>query len=161
MTTTGKIGLGVGIALLGLFALKFAIGRPTDEEAIQAALKEALQASREGRPGVVLDFVSRSLKVNDEQQSAGRGEIGNYIRQAKPDIEILNPKPVITGDSATIVSPVKVSIRIAMVQSPPMTLNARIGLTRETGRDWLIIPVPKWRVSEITTDQVPGELIGN
>lgn len=162
MTAPAKVGLGFGIALVVLFGLKFALGRPTDEEAIQAALQEALEASREGRPGAVLDFVSRTLKVNNEEaQNAGRGEVANYIRNAKPDIEVLNPKPVINGDTATIASPVKVSVRIAMVQTPPMTLNARIGLAKETGREWLIIPVPKWRVTTIEADNIPGELMGN
>ncbi|MBL8047097.1 MAG: hypothetical protein JNJ45_00290 [Chthonomonas sp.] len=162
MTTASKVGIGFGIALVALFGLKFALGRPTDEEAIQAALKEALQASREGRPGAVLDFVSRNLKVNSEEaQGAGRGEVANYIRNAKPDIEVLNPKPVITGDTATIASPVKVSVRIAMVQLPAVTIDARIGLAKESGREWLIIPVPKWRVTEIQADNIPSELTGN
>lgn len=153
-----KISIICPLALVGILFAKAWLGRPTDEQAIQAELTSAIKASREGRSGVVMDFISSKFKMTGAEVDPSNPQIAKFIKDARPDVEILNPQPAITGNTALIQSKVNVKMKMAMVSAGEMTVDAKIYLERETAREWLFIPVPKWRITKIETDGVPGEL---
>ena len=142
------IGIGAA-ALVSALCIPMFFG-PSDQKLIKEALQESVKASREGRPGGVMDYLSSSLKVNEEDVE-NRGEIGRYIKNARPEVVIENPTPVITGDTATVVSPVTVTFSIGPVSQPARIERVVITLAKETGTRFLIFPAPKWRIKEITT----------
>jgi len=143
------IGLVIALGLASGFGL---FGGPSDRELIEIALKDAIQASREGRPGGVLDFISKRFEVNGEQY--GTRDISNTIKDMRPDVEIERPAPTITGDSATITSPVRLSVSL-----PPVGMNissVTIHFARENGTNWLIFPTKKWRMVRI---EIPDDVV--
>lgn len=140
----------IGSAVVVLLALLAApmIFRPSDDVLIKEALDESVKASREGRPGGVMDYLSSSLKFNDDD-SASRGEIAQYIKRAKPDIVIANPAATINGETASVVSPVTVTFSWGPVSKPIQLDNVEILLAKETGTKFLVVPTVKWRIREI------------
>lgn len=147
MATT--IGL---LVALGLASGSGLFGGPSDRELIQIALKDAIQASREGRPGGVLDFISKRFEVNGEQY--GTRDISKTIKDMKPDVEIERVEPTISGDAATITSPVRLSVSL-----PPVGMNissVTIHFARENGTKWLIFPTKKWRMVRV---EIPDEVV--
>ena len=143
------IGLLVALGLASGFGL---FGGPSDRELIQIALKEAIQASREGRPGGVLDFISKRFEVNGEQY--GTRDISKTIKDMKPDVEIERPEPAITGDSATITIPIRLSVTL-----PTVSMNmssVKLHFARENGTKWLIFPTKKWRMVRV---EIPDDVV--
>src|SRR4051812_25538220 len=101
--------LGIVVALILLRVTIFA-PQPDDQALIQNALKDSIEASKEGRPGGVLDFLSSKFKINSE--SPGRFDIAKFIREHKPDITVYNTKAIISGDTARIETPVEVKLSV-------------------------------------------------
>ena len=103
--TSGKKILGVtggvvAVLVLGKIGLGF-LHQPDDKTLILEAVQEAQKASREGRPGGVLDFLSvASLKVNDQDATGSRRDIADYIKKQKPDIQFKEVDPKIFGETA-------------------------------------------------------------
>lgn len=152
----------VGLALLALGGLAIFVyaNRPSDQEQIQMALDEAVRAARNGEPGPVIDFISGRASL-DGESGASRGEIGKYIMRSKPDVEILQKKPLIDGDKATIMSPVKVTARILTMEQTFELGQVRIDLEKESATQWGIFPTTKWRVVSVQTgERNSRELIG-
>lgn len=146
--------VAIAVALLAFVGYGLFAPSPSDEEQIKAALAESLKAGKEGRPGSVLELLSRNFKVNEEQV-VGRRDIGQYIRDYKPNIEIRNQTPTVSGDSAEIVSPAKVSISV-----PPVSIDIRqvtLGFKKEHTTRMLIFPAKDWKLESVT---VPEEVVG-
>lgn len=135
------VGAGAG---LGLF------GGPSDKELIKVALDEAIQASKEGRPGGVLELISQRFAVNGE--SYGTRDISKTIKDMKPDVAISNPEPTVKGNSATITSGVNLSVMAMTTNIPDVTLK----FAKESGTKWLIFPTKKWRLVEVS---IPNTVI--
>lgn len=145
-------GLAVLIVGLGVAFGFGAFGGKSDKELIQVALDEAIQASKEGRPGGVLDFISRRFEVNGEQYATR--DISKTIKDMKPDVEISNPEPTISGDTATITSPVRLSVSLPPVG---MDLNqVEIHFAKEMGTKWLVFPTKKWRMTKV---DIPDDVV--
>ncbi len=143
------IGIAV-VVLLGVLAFPFVFG-PSDQQLIQQALDDSVAASREGRPGGVLEYLSHSLKYNDEAVG-NRSEVATFIKNSHPQVVIENPTPTINGNTATIVSPVTLTFGLGPVGTPVRLQKVEITLSKETGTRFLILPSPKWRVSEVKAD---------
>jgi len=152
MTSGSKIlGVTAGVVLLlvvGKVGLGF-LNQPDDKTLIVEAVKEAQKAGREGRPGGVLDFLSTSLKVNETEATGSRGQIADYIKNQKPDIEFTKIEPQIFGDEARIESPATVKIGIGPISQDITIPNTVINLKREDDKEWFIIPKKKWKITEI------------
>jgi len=156
--TTILIGL-VLLALGGLAIFVYA-NRPSDEQQIQIALDDAIRAARNGEPGPVIDFISGRATL-DGEGGASRGDIGKYIKQSKPDVVVLQKKPTIHGDKATIMSPVKVTARILTMEQSYELGQVRIDLEKESATQWGLFPTTKWRVVSVQTGEINSrELIG-
>jgi hypothetical protein len=152
MTSGKKILSATGGLVLLLLVGKIGLGfmnQPDDKTLIAAAIKEAQNAGKEGRPGGVLDFLSVSLNVNGSDVEGNRGEIAKYIKNSKPDIELTNIEPIITGEEARLESPANVKIGIAMLSKTVTIPNVVVNLKKEVGRDWFIIPRKSWKITQI------------
>lgn len=151
MVIGGTLGLALFVAAgIGLF------GSETDEQQIDKALKNSIQASKEGRAGGVLEYLSRDFALN-EQKFSGM-QISQRIKESKPNVEVLNPKPTIgTDGTATIESPVKLSLSL-----PPISLDLQkvtITFEREDARRMLFFPTKQWRMKEVrVSDETYQEL---
>lgn len=152
---------GILVLLIGVRVV-MGLSGADDKKLIQEALAESIKASKEGRPGGVMDKISDKLVVNSEQ--VGKSQIGNVIRDMKPDVEVLKQDPIITGEEAQITSPVrlKVSLPIGNGTAFDQTINdVTLIFAKESATDWLIIPTTKWRLREVKLpDDVMNQIGG-
>jgi len=149
MGKSGKTFVWIGLALLAVIVVRIGIGmanRPNDTQLIHEALNEAIKASKEGRPGGVVELFSRNLKVNDIDVSPNQGQIANFIRTQKPDVTVTKTTPSISGDEARIVSPVELDMGMFGKRNID---NVTLIFKREDATDFLIIPSSKWRLIEV------------
>jgi hypothetical protein len=151
MTTSGKVLMIVsGVLILGLGG-RAAIGlmsRPNDQQLIEVALDESIQASKEGRPGGVMDKLSTNLKFNDMDTSSNRRQIADYIKNSRPDVDVLDKTAVITGEEARIVSPVKLTINLLGERTMDLDEVTMI-FRKEEDRAYVLFPTRKWKLSEV------------
>src|SRR6266852_617772 len=143
-----KFAIGIVIVLALVFGVKaFMTSRQSDETLVRKALTEAIKASKEGRPGGVMDYLSDQLKLNN--QEPGRRQIADFIKNSHPEIEVQNADPVIRESERTaqINSEVRVKFSLpggmAVDKSIP---NVTMKFQREDSRVWLIIPSKQWRL---------------
>lgn len=135
---------------------------PDDKQLVRQALADSIKASKEGRPGGVMDKISNKLTVNDTEVGQ-MGNIANFIKQSRPDVEVLTPDPVILGDEARITSPVKVSMSLPGGAGFDRTIdNVILIFAKEDSMTWLIFPSKQWRLKEVKMpDDVMGQLSQN
>ncbi|MBC8066316.1 MAG: hypothetical protein H7Y17_15910 [Chlorobia bacterium] len=137
------------VVLVGVRVI-MSLGAPDDRKLVREALAESIKASKEGRPGGVMDKISDKLTVNNERFN--KGSIGNWIRDMKPDVEVLKQDPVIIGEEAQITSPVRVklSMPIGTGSAFDQTIEGvTLVFAKESAMDWLVIPTTKWRLKEV------------
>jgi len=96
------------LALIGMFVASL-LNQPSDKQLILQALDESIAASRAGRPGGVLEYLSRNLTWNGDE-GVNRMEIADYIKRAKPEVTVMHREVVLDGDTATITTPVNVKL---------------------------------------------------
>lgn len=146
--TAKTIGIIAGVILV-LFVARIGLSmasRPDDQKLIQNALAEAVKASKEGKPGGVMDLLSKNLKVNDQEVGANGRQIADFVRQQKPNITVLEPQAQITGEEGRIVSPVE----LELFPFGKRTLNEVTMIFRkEDATEYLVLPVTKWRLTEV------------
>ena len=136
----------------GLIVLYFATA-PSDEELIDQAIKDSVIASKEGKPGGVLDHLSRSLTFNGMPVS-DRSEIAKYVRLARPDVVFGPYTPVVEGDSATVRADVAVKIQFQSLQMDQTVRGVEVELARETGFRWVVFPASKWRIASVSAPEM-------
>ena len=166
--TSGKKILGVtggvvAVLVLGKIGLGF-LHQPDDKTLILEAVKEAQKASREGRPGGVLDFLSvASLKVNDQDATGSRRDIADYIKKQKPDIQFKEVDPKIFGETAIMETSATVKVSLGPISQEVPIPKATINLKKEEDREWFIIPKKSWKITEINASlgDLPSLPLGN
>jgi len=142
------IAAGILVILIGIRTI-MTMGKPDDKQLVREALQESITASKEGRPGGVMDKISDKLTVNS-QQVASMNQIANWIRDSKPDVEVPKQDPVIMGDEAQITSPVRVKLTLPGGSGFDQTIqDVTLIFAKESATDWLIIPARKWRLKEV------------
>ncbi len=146
------------VALVGIRVAVSSMNAPNDQEQIQLALAESIKASKEGRPGGVMDKLSANLKLNEMDTSGNRNQIANYIRESKPDVNVLEKTAVITGDEAQIKSPVQLSVNLLGQKMERQMEDVTLIFRRENDRAYLIFPTKKWKLAEI---RVPEESVSS
>ncbi len=152
-----------GLVLLG-FALLLVLGRiglglvrpPDDARLIREAIAEAAKASREGRPGGVLDALSSEASLNGQTAESPR-QIADVVRRLQPDLQIASIEPTITGDEARVVSPAKLTLGLLGAKRTYDVARLTVVLGREDDRDLLVIPTHRWRVRRV---EVPEDVLG-
>lgn len=160
MSAKAKVAVVLVVVVGLLAAVRFGLFSPkaSDQELIETALTEALQAAKEGRSGVVLDFISKQFTANTDFP-IDRAQIARYIRENHPDVEVLNKKATVSGDSAFIVSPVRASIGFQGMKMSHQFDDVRLVFRREDSLEWLIFPSKKWRLVEVVAPGI-SELEG-
>lgn len=143
----------VGVAVvLGIVRVGIAVAtKPDDQKLIEAALAESVKASKEGRPGGVMDFLSDRLKINNTDPGS-RTQIANFIRDSRPDVVVSNHRAVITGDEARIVSPVDVQMNFLGQMQNRHLSEVTLTFRKEEATEYLVIPTTKWRLVDV---QIP------
>lgn len=121
---------------------------PNDQALIREALRQSVEASREGRPGGVLDVLSSQFEINNEAPGT-RGQIAQFVRDSKPDVEVKNQEAVITGDLATIVSPVHLKVSFLGQTIDQEFPSVEITFRKEDSTRWLIVPTREWKLAEV------------
>ncbi len=151
------------VLLVGVRIL-MSLGGQDDKKLVREALAESIKASKEGRPGGVMDKISDKLTVNNERV-ASMSQIANWIRDSKPDVEVLKQDPVIMGDEAQITSPVRVKLSMPIGNGTAFDQtisNVTMVFAKESAYDWLIIPTTKWRLKEVKIpDDVMSQFAGS
>jgi hypothetical protein len=145
------------ILILALLCVLFVGGKvlisdgnpPDDRKLIQEALTESITASKEGRPGGVMDKLSANIKVNDQNVNGNALEISRFIRDRKPDVEVENTDPEFRGDEATIVSPVTITVSLLGQSISRRLKEVTLVFKKEPDREFLIIPISRWKLAEV------------
>lgn len=148
--------LGLFIALIaGRFIYGMAV-KPSDEQLIQQALKDALDGSKQGRTGSLVDLISSKLAVNGA--SPGVRQVADFVKKSRPDVKLANSEPVVTGDTAQITSDANVSANFLGTTQSIDLKNVQLVFKKEMGTDWMIFPTTKWRLTDVNVspDQLPA-----
>lgn len=143
---------GIAAALLVLVVVRvITASHVSDAELIRNSLDESLRAGREGRPGGVLEFLSRSLTVNDGE-SVSRRQIARFVRDSKPKVTVENRKPVISpdGETAVILTNVSVNVDYLGMKLDRELPNVEINFRKEPDTQFLVFPATKWRIVSVT-----------
>jgi hypothetical protein len=129
---------------------------PNDQELIQTALADSIKASKEGRPGGVMDLLSDKLKLNEMDTSGNRRQIAQFIKENQPDVNVLNKKAVIAGDEAQIISPVQLELNFLGQKVSRNMDEVTLVFRKESDREYLIFPTTKWKLAEV---RVPEDAV--
>lgn len=151
------VGL-VLVILVGGTVIRSATRREDDKTLIQQALADSIQASKEGRPGGVMDKLSDNLKFNGQNEGGNQYEIARYIRSSKPDVIVENTDPVVEGDEAKIVSPVTLTLSLLGQSTSRHMKEVTLVFRKEEATEWLVIPTRRWKLAEV---QVPESSVAD
>ena len=141
------------VVLVGARAV-LSMGGGDDKKQIVEALQESIKATKEGRPGGVMDKISDHFTINDTDVVA-RGQIINWIKNLKPDITVSHQDPVITGDEAQITSPVSIKGKGMGIDFDRTVEGITLIFAKESATEWLVIPTKKWRLKDV---KVPDDI---
>ena len=137
------------VLVIGGKAIYAVLNPPDDKALIKAALNESIKATKEGRPGGVIDKLSMNLKYNGESEAGNQTEIARYIRNSRPDITVEKPEPVVVGDEARIVTPVDLNLDQLGMKMSKHLKDVTLVFHKEDARDWFIFPNQKWKLAEV------------
>ncbi len=143
----------LALLIVGRVALHF-VRTPDDKTLIHEALMRSVDASRQGEPDGVLELFSRNLEVNDIRVG-NRKEMIDFIKKQKPNIEVQKVEPLVNGDEASLVSPVRILGTVPII-------NREIDVTvpevtfvfqKESGTRWGIVPTKVWKLTKVYLPQ--------
>lgn len=142
--------LGILLVLLvGGRAILTVLHPPNDKSLIVEALAESIKASKEGRPGGVMDKLSDNLQLNGENEHGNQTQIARFIRNSRPEVTVADMDPVVTGDEATIRSAVDLKVELLGFNQSRHMKDVTIVFRKEEDRDWLIFPNRRWKLAEV------------
>ncbi|HRF58746.1 MAG TPA: hypothetical protein PLH94_02395 [Fimbriimonadaceae bacterium] len=144
--------VGLVVGLIAILVVRSTLFGPSDRQLIDQAIQESIQASRDGRPGGVLEYLSQSFKLND-QDPGSRRNIAQFIKQSKPEVTLAAHEPVIEGDMASIVTDAQVNVDYLGMKMDGTLQGVRIVLQKEQGTKWLVFPDKQWRIVSVTAPQ--------
>ncbi|MEA2553375.1 MAG: hypothetical protein QOJ65_1551 [Fimbriimonadaceae bacterium] len=147
---------GSVLLLATLLVLRFTIfaPKPDDQKLIAEALRQSIQASKEGRPGGVLEILSNKFKIN--QQSPGRFDIAKFVRENKPDVEVSNSHAIVSGDTARIDTPVRVKVSFLNQNFDQTIDNVTLVFQKEDTYRYVVFPTRQWRLTDV---EVPANAV--
>lgn len=151
-----QIGIVLAVIAAVLVGFQFVGSGESDQQMIQSALDESLEASREGRPGSALDLLSKSFEVNG-MTILNRAEVAKYIQQQKPDISLATTVAEIQGNRAFIRTDVTLSTS-GLIKFSGTIPNVELEFAKESATKLLVIPTKRWRLVKVT---VPPDSINS
>ena len=131
--------IAVVIVVIGWFMFG---PKPSDSDQIKNALESALKASKEGRPGGVVEFLAGDVVVNGNHYDVNR-QFTSFIRRFHPDITVGAVNPDINGDSATVTSDIQFTVFNKTVSLPGVTFTFK----RVHETKWLVFPSDDWKIT--------------
>ena len=149
----------VGIAILAT-VMRFTLfgNNASDQELIKGALKESIEASKEGRSGSVIELLSDQFEVNGQQP--GTAQISRMVKEYKPEVEVSNDDPVIAGETAEIISPVKLKLKFPLSQSFEIS-DVKFHFQKEQATTLIFFPTKKWRLRSVELPDDAMKQLGN
>lgn len=150
-----KIGIGVGLAILVVFAIASMVSLwfgPSDEELVKKSILASTSAAASGQSSEVLDGLSKKFSFGEDVPN--RFDISKVIKNSRPKITVLDVNPRIEGDMATVVSDVFVEGDFMGMQLNNTFESVTITLKKETGFEGLL-PKKKWRISRVDAQDLP------
>lgn len=129
--------------------------QPSDQEQITEAMNNAVKASREGRPGGVVEYLADSFEVNNTKYDVSR-QVADAIQKYHPDIELSTTQAKVNGDSATVSTDVKLRILSKSISIPDVTFK----LHKDVETKWLVLPTKSWKLegASVPPEAVPAVL---
>src|SRR5947209_17946641 len=100
--------LGLLVVLIGGRFIYGVLNHQDDKQQIKAALQDAIKASREGRPGGVVELLANNFEINGVNPDIR--QMADFIKRNHPEVTIPNQDPVINGDTAQITSDVAINV---------------------------------------------------
>lgn len=160
MKNKGVLIAVFSLGLLGAIFAKMWFDVPSDQVLIEESLREATKNGKEGKPGGVLDYLAGGFKVGGMEPSSG--DVSDFVRNQKPEITILDPRPIIRGDMAEIVSTVEIRYGIGNIGTSQKVDNVRVTMRKESGLRYGIFPCPRWKIVEVSAkDASIGNPLGD
>jgi hypothetical protein len=132
-----------------IFSLIVVLNRPKESDSAQIvdALNASIQASKDGKAGGVLDKLSSAFEVNNARIPSDK--IVAFVKRLRPDISVDDPKPILKGDDAEIISTVHVEGTFMGLHPSADLKGVIINFHRETTYKWLIVPEATWHMTSI------------
>lgn len=163
MSGKAKIWLAVAAVAAGTIAALFVAARDTrtDKEQIVSALDDSVAASKEGRPGGVLDLMSEQFEISGLGKIS-RNWVAKQIRENKPEVSFTRETIEITGDRAEMTA--DASLRLKVNLGPvskdlsPSMQGVKLIFRKEDVRKFLIVPSKVWKLVEVRLP--PGVQLG-
>lgn len=150
MKRTILIVAAIVVALIAVRVV-MSFNGPSDEQLVRDALAESIKASKEGRAGGVIDYLSDKLTINGMDVGGDKRQILQYIKNSRPDITVSQPDPVVNGSEARITSPVTVKFSgpLGTGDFNQSIDNVTLVFAKEDSMKWLVIPSKQWRLTEV------------
>lgn len=145
--------LAVVLVLVGV-RLVMTMNGPSDTQQIRDALAASIRASKEGKPGGVMDYLSSKLRINDTDELPA-SQVQNFIKNSRPDVTVGRVDPVVNSSEGTahVLTSAKVSYDWLNQKGSIDLSEVDILFRREDAHEWLIFPTKKWRIVEIDIPQ--------
>jgi hypothetical protein len=124
----------------------------SDKQQITDELQRSIQASKEGRPGSVFEMLSDKVKFNEQDASENMGQVADFIKQQKPDIQVENPDPIVTGDTAAITTPVDMTFSLLGISKTLRYKDVVLVFRREPVIHFLVFPGTDWKLTDVKVD---------
>jgi len=147
-----KVATGISVVLvLGIAGLYVAAQpRTSDADQIRDALSRAVEASRNGQPGGVMELLSDQLTVNGSSQT-DLSEVADVIRKSHPDVKFASVDPIVSGDQAYVVTDATIAGDVPVVGQLSIPVrNVKLVFSKEEARKWVLIPVHQWRLTSVS-----------
>ncbi|HWD41121.1 MAG TPA: hypothetical protein VG944_19895 [Fimbriimonas sp.] len=142
--------------IVGVLAILVAVriglsmaSRPSDQEQIRKALDDSIKASKEGRPGGVMDLMSNHLTYNEQDTSSAMGQVAQVIKKQRPDVTVDDETASISGDNAQITSPVDLTLEFLGQKRTFHIKDVVLKFHKEPATEWLVIPTTQWKLVEV------------
>lgn len=160
------IGLVLAVIAVPVLMILARDNRP-DSVLIKEAVARSIEASKEGRPGGVVDFLSAKFKIN-QIGDISMNRVAQIIKDSKPEVTVTNQEPRVSGDLAEIVSDVRVVANVSVLtfsqQFDQTFKDVKMVFTKEDSRRFLLIPTKTWRLTSVEltgADQMLEGALGN
>lgn len=158
MSTKLVLGIGALLIVIGVPALQVYPG-PSERERISTALQESIRASKEGRPGGVLEYLTDQFRINEESPGT-RNQIAKLIRDSRPEVTVDDPEPEIFGDQAKMVSTVRVKASFLGQSLDRQFDDVTLVFKREPARRYLVFPTHTWRLDQVFLPEGAADVAG-
>lgn len=145
---------GLAMVIAGLFVWKYLslnVYGPSDQQLIREALNQAIEASREGRPGGVMELLGDKFHVNSDLPTSG--QVADFIKSGRPDVSVPETSAFVSGDSARLTAPVRVKFSYLGINLDQTVKDVTLEFTREPAHEWVLVPYHRWKLTGITVPE--------